>query len=75
MTARVVTEERWFPLQSSLSRKFRVPWRVAEKAYATYVKLYGSAQTLERIAEQGGFSSLELIMLLAGEETLSGWVE
>jgi len=42
---------------------FSVPWCMAEKAYATYVRKLGNIQTLERIAERGGFSWLEFVLL------------
>lgn len=35
-------------------------WEIAEKAYANYVKRFGSQQSLERIAQRGGFSWLEM---------------
>lgn len=38
----------------------------AERAYARYAKLYGGAQTLERLAERGGFGLAELGFLLRG---------
>lgn len=61
-------EQKWFPLQHDHSphgERFRVPWAVAEKAYAVYTRRYGTSQTLERLAERGGFGVTELIMLLA----------
>lgn len=48
-----------FPLQTSRNHlpgpKF-IPWEVAEKAWARYDQLFNSRQSVERIAEQGGFS-------------------
>ena len=32
-----------------------IPWSVAEQAYLGYVAKYGDSQTLQRIAERGGF--------------------
>lgn len=52
-----------FPLQAS---KDVTPgpkdcaWSIAEKAYANYVKRFGSSQSLERLAERGGFSWWEM---------------
>ncbi len=37
-----------------------IPWWLAEMAYVDY-KRYGSSQTLERLAERGGFSRMELV--------------
>jgi hypothetical protein len=33
-----------------------IPWSLAEAIYAGYAALYGESQTLERLAERGGFS-------------------
>jgi len=41
-----------------------VPWWLAEIAYRHYVRLYGRAQSLERLAERGGFGRYELISLI-----------
>lgn len=37
-----------------------VPWEVAEKAYAKYSALYGTSQSLERLAERAGFGHWEM---------------
>lgn len=42
------------------SRSF-IPWWLAEEAYRGYA---GSTQTLERLAERGGFGREELLFLL-----------
>lgn len=66
-----MSEERWFPLQVEYERGdyskppakvqyTRIPWSVAEKAYATYVARYGNSQSLERIAERCGFHNNEM---------------
>jgi hypothetical protein len=57
--------ERMFPLQEGYSKNarpgpLRIPWSVAEKAYGKYAGLYGRQQTLERLAERGGFSLTEM---------------
>lgn len=44
--------------------KWTVPWEVAEEAYKEYVRRYGRCQTLERIAERGGFGYDEIAVLL-----------
>lgn len=43
-----------------------VPWSVAEAAYAVYSARYGGSQSLERLAERGGFGRDELLLLLDG---------
>ena len=56
-----------FPLQAYdfQSRKPKtIPWRFAEEAYREYAARYGKQQTLERLAERGGFGVEEIIMLL-----------
>lgn len=45
---------------------FTIPWAVAEIAYAQYVAWFGGTQSLERLAERGGFGADELLMLLSG---------
>lgn len=37
-----------------------IPWTIAEKAYANYASRFGTQQSIERIAERGGFSAWEL---------------
>lgn len=37
-----------------------IPWSVAEKAYSVYVATGGRSQTLERLAERGGFHAQEM---------------
>ena len=44
--------ERTFQLAST--GRF-VPWSVAERIYEAYAKKYGTSQSLERLAERGGF--------------------
>lgn len=41
-----------------------IPWWLAEEAYRYYSKLYGNSQSLERLAERGGFGREELLWLL-----------
>ena len=50
-----------FPL---LGETGSIPWAVAKAAYAEYVKRYGNRQSLQRIAERGGFSIKEMDDLL-----------
>lgn len=42
-----------------------IPWWLAEVAYYVYQKLYKNNQSLERLAERGGFGREELIWLLS----------
>ena len=57
--------EKWFPLQSEgrsyqKTQYTRIPWSVAEKAYEVYAAQYGRGQSLERLAERGGFGNNEM---------------
>ncbi len=47
-----------------------IPWWLAEEAYKVYVKKYGSHQSLERLAERGGFGREELLALLRESENI-----
>lgn len=59
------SDNRPFPIQAENGGSpCTIPWWLAEHAYAGYVKLYGKGQSLERIAERGGFGRNELIDLL-----------
>lgn len=42
-----------------------IPWWLAEEAYKVYSDKFGSSQSLERLAERGGFSREELVWLLS----------
>lgn len=61
-------DTRSFPIQGDILPTHRkessIPWWLAEIAYTAYVKSYGNSQTLERLAERGGFGRDELLMLL-----------
>lgn len=54
--------EKMFPLQASKGRlgPLSIPWSVAEKAYGVYAGMYGKGQSLERLAERGGFGTCEM---------------
>lgn len=43
-----------------------IPWEVAERAYRAYSARYGTDQSLERIAERGGFGAGELDVFAPG---------
>lgn len=51
-----------FPVMSDVKNPgpAHIPWDVAEKAYSVYRTKYGSQQSLERLAERGGFYTGEL---------------
>ena len=63
---RVLTEDtdiRWFPVivnRMARPRANKIPWTLAEIVYEGYSQRYGSDQSLERIAERGGFGILEI---------------
>jgi hypothetical protein len=62
-------ETRMFPLQTSRHAPpgpVRIPWSVAEKAYGAYAREYGRGQSLERLAERGGFGWCEMDQLHPG---------
>lgn len=44
-----------------------IPWWLAEIAYEYYSKRYGKDQSLQRLAQRGGFGREELVMLLRRE--------
>jgi hypothetical protein len=61
--------ERMFPIQSERGAKphpIRIPWSVAEKAFSVYSARYGRDQSLERMAERGGFGPGEMDLFLPG---------
>lgn len=55
---------KMFPIQKAPS----IPWPEAEKAYRTYATHYGTSQSLERLAERGGFGIQEFACLWGGHE-------
>lgn len=60
--------EKMFPLQTSRGEDVKpgpiqIPWSIAEKAYGAYARAYGRGQSLERLAERGGFEWYEMDML------------
>lgn len=66
-----MNQERMFPIQGDTDTETRirrpagsVPWSVAEEAYKVYSEWFGTSQSLERLAERGGFSWHELVRLL-----------
>lgn len=58
-----MSKPKKFPIQGgrgAAAHPLFVPWGVAEKAYSVYSALYGTALSLERLAERGGFSPSEM---------------
>jgi hypothetical protein len=47
-----------------------IPWWLAEEAYKYYAELFGTSQSLERLAERGGFGRRELLKLLRRDKNL-----
>lgn len=60
-------DERMFPIQAqrgAAPHPTKIPWSVAELAYSVYSAEYGREQSLERLAERGGFGPGEMDMFL-----------
>lgn len=67
-------EAKLFPILRNYSREARpcptsIPWSVADKAYAVYRARYGTSQSLQRLADRGGFADSEL------DDLYPGWRE
>jgi hypothetical protein len=63
---------KMFPIQPQRGAQphpLLIPWSVAELAYSVYAAQYGRRQSLERLAERGGFGPLEM------DEFLPDWRE
>lgn len=52
-----------FPIQGGLT----ISWEAAEVAYQNYARFFGSSQSLERLAERGGFGLAEFSLLYRGD--------
>ena len=50
-----------------IRKKSTIPWWLAEEAYKFYSTKYGKEQSLERLAERGGFGRTELLSFLRRE--------
>ena len=60
---------KMFPIQSSgYGKKHSIPWHLAEKAYETYKRIGYGSQTLEKLAERGGFGWTEWACYFLGHE-------
>ncbi len=54
-----------FPVLTDLQLETKkIKLNIAKEVYKGYTKRYGTGQSLERIAERGGFSVNEIILLL-----------
>ena len=71
----MVRDDRPFPIQGgaypdpirpAYYPACTIPWWLAEEAYKVYSAKYGTQQSLERLAERGGFGREELVWLLRG---------
>jgi hypothetical protein len=58
--------ERATPRRFPIQQCGTVDWAAAEQAYATYVYHCGRSQTLEQLAERGGFGVAEFAALYLG---------
>ena len=62
-----MSDTRAFPIQSDLRpsrERSTIPWWLAEVAYKHYVSRWGTGQSLEQLAERGGFGREELVGLI-----------
>lgn len=60
---------RTFPIIADRGVPFPryVFWALAEEAFVEYRRCFGNNQSLERLAERGGFGAIEFAILLAGK--------
>ena len=58
------------PSKGSYSKPYptKIPWSIAELAYSRYAHKYGKSQSLERLAERGGFGPTEM------DDLYPGWI-
>lgn len=61
-------DKRQFPIQSEWDETEHrllpvtyIPWWLAELAYEYYTRKFGTHQSLERLAERGGFGRREVV--------------
>ncbi len=77
----MIDDTRPFPIQAGepyrdkasrmvYPRHSTIPWWLATEAYVYYVERFGNDQSLERIAQRGGFGRKELLWLLRREKCL-----
>lgn len=61
-------DEKRFPILGGLT----ISWPAAERAYKEYVRQCGSDQSLERLAERGGFGVFEFVYFYSGIDIVGG---
>lgn len=65
----MVSEKR-FPVmryeRTDAAGPLTISWALAERAYSVYSGRYGTSQSLERLAQRGGFGPGELDMFVPG---------
>jgi hypothetical protein len=69
---------KMFPIQSqrdALPHPIMIPWSIAELAYSVYSVKYGRDQSLERLAERGGFGPSEMDTFLPGWRHMCSEIE
>jgi len=64
-------DHRKHGLRALSVKGFRIPWHMAEKAYKTYIKNFGQDQSLEELAQRGGFGWCEFCLLYCGIRPVS----
>jgi len=62
--SKIVETPRMFPIQCGSP----IPWAEAERAYRQYAKLHGTDQSMERLAQRGGFGVQEFSCLWLGHD-------
>lgn len=63
--------ERQFPIIGN-SQSLVIPWSVVEKAYEVYCTRFGKQQALDTLVRRGGFSAMEMDILLPEWRQLAG---
>ena len=69
-------DTRSFPIQAGTAyrndegrvvspKSSTIPWWLAEIAYKGYSRVYDKSQSLERLAERGGFGRTELVRFIS----------
>lgn len=62
-----MNDRKMFPIQTERGappHPLLIPWHIAELAYSVYASRYGTSQSLERLAERGGFGPSEMDIFL-----------
>lgn len=64
-----MTPDRQFPMQDGPA----IPWPLAQRIYFVYADLFGTEQSMERLAERGGFAWAEVAVLRRQYYRKHGW--